>query len=47
MGEVKLQGVEVENVDEFKYVDLTVQGHGECGREVTNGVDGKVDSREL
>ena len=33
-GTVRLQGVEVENVPEFKYFGSTAQSNGECGKEV-------------
>ncbi|KAK4307254.1 hypothetical protein Pmani_020967 [Petrolisthes manimaculis] len=33
-GAVRLQGVEVAKVNEFKYLGSTVQSNGECGREV-------------
>ena len=33
-GTVKMQGEEVEKVDDFKYLGSTVQSNGECGREV-------------
>ena len=35
---VRLQGVEVARVDEFKYLGSTVQSNGECGREVKKRV---------
>ena len=31
---VRLQKVEVEKADEFKYLRPTVQSNGECGKEV-------------
>lgn len=31
---MQLQGVEVKKVDEFKYLESSVQSNGECGREV-------------
>ena len=33
-GTVKMQGEEVAKVEDFKYLDSTVQSNGECGREV-------------
>ena len=33
-GTVKTQGEEVAKVEDFKYLDSTVQSNGECGREV-------------
>ncbi|KAK4319382.1 hypothetical protein Pmani_009666 [Petrolisthes manimaculis] len=36
-GAVRLQGVEVAKVDEFKYLGSTVQSNGECGRERRDG----------
>ncbi|KAK3545339.1 hypothetical protein QTP70_004061 [Hemibagrus guttatus] len=33
-GTVRLQGEEVKNVQEFKYLGSTVQSNGECGKEV-------------
>ena len=33
-GTVKMQGEEVAKVEDFKYLGLTVQSIGECGREV-------------
>ena len=33
-GTVKMQGVEVAKVDDFKYLGSTLQSNGECGREV-------------
>ncbi|KAJ8381504.1 hypothetical protein SKAU_G00022820 [Synaphobranchus kaupii] len=37
-GMVRMQGVEVARVDEFKYLGSTVQSNGECGREVKKRV---------
>lgn len=36
-GAMRLQEVEVEKVDEFKYFKSTVQSKGECGKEVKSG----------
>ena len=33
-GTLKMQGEEVAKVEDFKYLDSTVQSNGECGREV-------------
>ena len=35
---VKMQGEEVAKVEDFKYLDSTVQSNGECGREVEKRV---------
>ncbi|KAK3531980.1 hypothetical protein QTP86_002277 [Hemibagrus guttatus] len=35
-GTVRLQGEEVKKVQEFKYLGSTVQGNGECGKELPN-----------
>ncbi|KAK3528440.1 hypothetical protein QTP86_034836, partial [Hemibagrus guttatus] len=37
-GTVRLQGEEVKKVQEFKYLGSTVQGNGECGKEVKKRV---------
>ncbi|KAK3575651.1 hypothetical protein QTP86_031603, partial [Hemibagrus guttatus] len=37
-GTVRLQGEEVKKVQEFKYLGLTVQSNGECGKEVKKRV---------
>ena len=37
-GTVKMQGEEVENVDDFKYLGSTVKSNGECGREAKKRV---------
>ena len=37
-GGVKMQGVEVPKVEEFKYLGSTVQSSGDCGREVKKRV---------
>ncbi|KAK3537162.1 hypothetical protein QTP70_002649 [Hemibagrus guttatus] len=37
-GTVRLQGEEVKNVQEFKYLGSTVQSNGECGKEVKKRV---------
>eukprot|EP00064_Thunnus_orientalis_P007345 superscaffoldBa00000808_g7365 len=37
-GMVRMQGVEVAKVDEFKYLGSTVQSNGECGREMRKRV---------
>ena len=37
-GTVKMQGEEVVNVEDFKYLGSTVQSNGECGREVKKRV---------
>ncbi|XP_051781188.1 uncharacterized protein LOC127527216, partial [Erpetoichthys calabaricus] len=37
-GMVRMQGVELAKVDEFKYVISTVQSNGDCGREVRKRV---------
>ena len=37
-GTVNMQGGEVTKVDDFKYLDSTVQSNGECGREVKKRV---------
>ncbi|KAK3540870.1 hypothetical protein QTP86_002452 [Hemibagrus guttatus] len=37
-GTVRLQGEEVEKVQEFKYLGSTVQSNGECGKEVKKRV---------
>ena len=37
-GTVKLQGEEFVNVEDFKYLGSTVQGNGECGRELKKRV---------
>ncbi|KAK3551899.1 hypothetical protein QTP70_031557 [Hemibagrus guttatus] len=37
-GTVRLQGVEVKKVQEFKYLGSTVQSNGECGKEVKKRV---------
>ncbi|MCJ8740952.1 hypothetical protein PDJAM_G00064870 [Pangasius djambal] len=37
-GAVRLQGEEVKKVQEFKYLGLTVQSNGECGKEVKKRV---------
>ncbi|KAK3541672.1 hypothetical protein QTP86_000467 [Hemibagrus guttatus] len=37
-GTVRLQGEEVKKVQEFKYLGLTVQSYGECGKEVKKRV---------
>ncbi|KAK3550919.1 hypothetical protein QTP70_008730 [Hemibagrus guttatus] len=37
-GTVRLQGEEVNKVQEFKYLGSTVQSNGECGKEVKNCV---------
>ena len=37
-GTVKMQGEEVEKVEDFKYLGSTVQSNGECGREVKKRV---------
>ncbi|KAK3568192.1 hypothetical protein QTP86_000235 [Hemibagrus guttatus] len=37
-GPVRLQGEEVKKVQEFKYLGLTVQSNGECGKEVKKRV---------
>ena len=37
-GTVKMQGEEVANMEDFKYLDSTVQSNGECGREVKKRV---------
>ena len=37
-GTVKMQGEEVAKVEDFKYLDSTVQSNGECGREVKKRV---------
>lgn len=37
-GMVRMQGVEVVKVDEFKYLGSTVQSNGECGKEVKKRV---------
>ncbi|KAK3537718.1 hypothetical protein QTP70_017897 [Hemibagrus guttatus] len=36
-GTVRLQGEEVKNVQEFKYLGSTVQSNGECGKEKETG----------
>ena len=33
-GKLRLQRAEIKNVEEFKYLGLTVQGNRECGKEV-------------
>ena len=37
-GIVRLQGAEVLKVQEFKYLETTVQSSGDCGRQVKNRV---------
>ncbi|KAG2462952.1 YSM6 protein, partial [Polypterus senegalus] len=37
-GMVRMQGVELAKVDEFKYLESTVQSNGDCGREVKKRV---------
>ena len=37
-GTVKMQGEEVAKVEDFKYLDSTVQSNGECGSEVKKRV---------
>ena len=37
-GQVNLQGIEIEKVEEFKYLGSTVQSNGECSREVKRRV---------
>ncbi|RXN38888.1 Retrovirus-related Pol poly LINE-1 [Labeo rohita] len=37
-GMVRLQGAEVKKVQDFKYLGSTVQGNGECGKEVKRRV---------
>ena len=38
-GVVKMQGVDVPKVEEFKYLGSTVQSNGDCGREVKKRVE--------
>ena len=37
-GRVRLQGEEIKKVEDFKYLGSTVQGNGECGKEVKKRV---------
>ncbi|GLD52571.1 myosin-IIIa-like protein [Lates japonicus] len=37
-GKVRLQGVEIMKVEDFKYLGSTVQSQGECGKEVKKRV---------
>ena len=43
-GAVFLQGIEVAKVDDFKYLGSTVQGNGECNREVKKRVQAAWNS---
>ena len=43
-GAVYLQGIEVAKVDDFKYLGSTVQGNGECNREVKKRVQAAWNS---
>lgn len=37
-GEVRMQGLEVTKVEEFKYLDSTVQSNGDCSKEAKKRV---------
>nr|XP_033493144.1 uncharacterized protein LOC117263658 [Epinephelus lanceolatus] len=37
-GTVRLQGVEINKVEDYKYLESTVQSNGECGKEVKKHV---------
>ncbi|KAF7643594.1 hypothetical protein LDENG_00236740, partial [Lucifuga dentata] len=37
-GMVRLQGIEIKKVEDFKYLGSTVQSNGECGKEVKKRV---------
>ena len=37
-GTVRLQGAEIKNVEDFKYLGSTIQSNGECGKEVKKRV---------
>ncbi|KAM8853652.1 putative transposon-derived protein F52C9.6 [Synchiropus picturatus] len=45
-GQVKLQGVEIKKVGDFKYLGSTVQGNGECEKEVKKQVQAEWNNWE-